>query len=201
MITLAFAQMIYYFAISWPGLWRRGRAVDLRAQPLSRAEHAGSLIQFFAIVATLLALALGLSALIVRSRFGLALGRCAATPMRLTAVGIRPFHVRLIAFVLSAMITGLAGALYADLNRFVSPSMLSLAPVGRDHDLRHPRRRRAAVPARWPGRRSIVLLEHLLGRVTDYWQFASRPDPARPSCSSPAAGSIGLVAREAARMR
>jgi ABC-type branched-subunit amino acid transport system permease subunit len=27
MITLAFAQMIYYFAISWPALRRRRRAV------------------------------------------------------------------------------------------------------------------------------------------------------------------------------
>ena len=47
------------------------------------------------------------------------------TRPRLAAVGIAPFNVRLTAFVISAMVTGLAGALYADLNRFVSPSMLS----------------------------------------------------------------------------
>ena len=40
-------------------------------------------------------------------------------------MGVRPFNVRLTAFVLSAMAVGLAGALYADLNRFVSPTMLS----------------------------------------------------------------------------
>ena len=46
-------------------------------------------------------------------------------PLRLTSIGIRPFDVRLTAFVLSGMVAGLAGALYADLNRFVSPTMLS----------------------------------------------------------------------------
>ena len=36
MITLAFAQMIYLFRHLLAGLWRRGRAVDLAAQQLSR---------------------------------------------------------------------------------------------------------------------------------------------------------------------
>jgi branched-chain amino acid transport system permease protein len=34
-------------------------------------------------------------------------------------------RLRLVAFVLSGAITGLAGALFADLNRFVSPTMFS----------------------------------------------------------------------------
>ena len=51
--------------------------------------------------------------------------RAGRNPQRVTATGMSIFGVRLSAFVVSAMMTGLAGALYADLNRFVSPSMLS----------------------------------------------------------------------------
>ena len=44
---------------------------------------------------------------------------------RVKSVGIETFKVKLLIFVISGAITGLAGSLYADLNRFVSPSMLN----------------------------------------------------------------------------
>jgi ABC-type branched-subunit amino acid transport system permease subunit len=44
---------------------------------------------------------------------------------RVAALGLSPYRIRLAAFVISGMVTGLAGALYADLNRFVSPTMMS----------------------------------------------------------------------------
>jgi branched-chain amino acid transport system permease protein len=90
--------------------------------------------------------------------------------LRLTSVGVRPFDVRLTAFVISAAITGLAGALYADLNRFVSPTMLSwhlsgelivfviLGGTGR-----------LCGPV--AGAALYILLEHQLGEITEYWQF------------------------------
>ena len=90
--------------------------------------------------------------------------------LRLTSVGVRPFDVRLTAFVISAMITGLAGSLYADLNRFVSPTMLSwylsgelivfviLGGVGR-----------LCGPV--AGAALFVLVEHQLGQLTEYWQL------------------------------
>ena len=91
-------------------------------------------------------------------------------PLRLTSVGVRPFAVRLTAFVISAMIAGLAGALYADLNRFVSPTMLSwhlsgelivfviLGGVGR-------------LCGPLVGAALFVLLETQLGQLTEYWQL------------------------------
>ena len=85
-------------------------------------------------------------------------------------MGIRPFRVRLTAFVLSAMTVALAGALYAGLNRFVSLSMLSwhlsgelivfviLGGTGRP-----------CGPL--IGAALYVLLESHLGQLTDYWQL------------------------------
>jgi branched-chain amino acid transport system permease protein len=112
---------------------------------------------------------MGLVATLAASRFGLALRAVRQNEARVISVGIRPYAVRLTAFVLSGMITGLAGALYADLNRFVSPAMLSwqvsgeimvfviLGGVGR-------------LFGPLAGAALYILLEHLLGGVSDYWQ-------------------------------
>ncbi len=169
MITLAFAQMIYYFAISWPAYGGEdGLSIYVRS------EFPGldtlSPLPFFGLVFALLLLALGLSHILSRSRFGLALQAARQNEARVRAVGIGPYRVRLVAFVISGMITGLAGALFADLNRFVSPAMLDwhtsgqlivlviLGGVGRLFG-----------PVAGAG--LYILLEHNLGHFTEFWQL------------------------------
>ncbi len=162
MITLAFAQMIFYLAVSIPAYGGQD-GLPLYLQNRLPGLDLGDDLQFFAVCFMLLLLALFLSARIVGSRFGAALECARQNERRLAAVGIAPYPIKFFAFVLSAMITGLAGALYVELNGFVSPAMLSVAPVRRDHDLRHSWRRRPTVragrgcravrPAREPGRR------------------------------------------------
>lgn len=168
MVTLAFAQMIFYFALSWS---RYGGEDGLSFYVRNNFPGMNTFdpIQYFAICAGLLALALLLTAMITQSRYGLALQAVRQNSLRAAAVGIRPYAIRLTAFVLSGMLTGLAGSLYADLNRFVSPAMLSwhmsgeimvlviLGGVGR-----------LCGPV--AGAAIFILLEHLLGGVSEYWQ-------------------------------
>ena len=85
-------------------------------------------------------------------------------------MGIEPYPIKLTGFVISAMITGLAGALFADLNGFVGPSMLSwhrsgeimifviLGGVGR-------------LCGPLAGAALFVLLESFLGGLTEHWQL------------------------------
>ena len=167
MVTLAFAQMIYYFAISWP---RYGGEDGLSFYVRNSFPGLVTLkpLHFFAICIVLLGLALIVSALITQSRFGLALQAARQNEQRTIAVGIRPQALRLTAFVLSGMIVGLAGSLYADLNRFVSPAMLAwhmsgeimvfviLGGVAR-----------LCGPV--AGASVFILLEHLLGGVSEHW--------------------------------
>ncbi len=129
MITLAFAQMLYYFALTWPAYGGEdGLSFYLRNDfPGLTASDPWT---FFLLCLAMLIGVMALCALLVRSRFGLALEMARQNPQRLASSGIRPFTVRLAAFIVSAMITALAGALYADLNRFVSPSMLSWSMSG-----------------------------------------------------------------------
>lgn len=124
MITLAFAQMIYYFAISWPAY---GGEDGLSIYVRNKFPGVNTLdpISFFLICFGILMAAILLISILKNSRFGAALQAARQNDERLSTVGIHPFKIRLTTFVISAMITGLAGALYADLNRFVSPSMLS----------------------------------------------------------------------------
>lgn len=168
MITLAFAQMLYYFAISWPAYGGEdGLSIYVRNEFPGLNTLAP--LEFFLLCYAALMLAIALSWRIGRSPFGLALSAAKANPARVKAAGIRPFTLRLIAFVISGMITGLAGALFADLNRFVSPTMFDwhtsgqflifviLGGVGR-------------LFGPVAGAALFILLEHWLGGVSEYWQ-------------------------------
>ena len=169
MITLAFAQMLFYFAISWPSYGGED-GLPFYVRNAFPGANTFAPIQFFAICLVLLTAALALSAVLARSRFGLALRAARQNPVRVVSLGIRPYGIRLVAFVISGALTGLAGALYADLNRFVSPAMLSwhfsgqimvfviLGGVGRLFG-----------PVAGAG--LYIILEHRLGGVSDYWQF------------------------------
>ncbi|KZL22740.1 branched-chain amino acid ABC transporter permease [Pseudovibrio sp. Ad37] len=169
MITLAFAQMIYYFAISWPTYGGEdGLSIYLRNElPMVDAESA---LTFFLVCFILLLGAIFVSARLSGSRFGAALGTARMNETRLATSGIDPFPIKLTGFVISAMITGLAGALFAELNGFVGPSMLSwhrsgeimvfviLGGVGRLYG-----------PV--IGAALFVLLETYIGEWTQHWQL------------------------------
>jgi branched-chain amino acid transport system permease protein len=170
MITLAFAQMVYYFAISWPAYGGED-GLSIYVRNGFPGLNTYDPLTFFLICGGCLLLAIGLSARLLEARFGAALMCVRMNPARLATVGIEPFPVKLAAFVISAMLTGLAGALFADLNGFVSPAMLSwhtsgeimvlviLGGVGR-------------LFGPVAGAVLFVGLEHWLGGVTEHWQMA-----------------------------
>ena len=124
MITLAFAQMIYYFAVSWPAYGGED-GLSIYVRNTFPGLNTAQPLPYFLICYVILMLSLLLFWRLRDSRFGTALQVARQNATRLSAVGIAPFNIRLAAFAISAMVTGVAGALYADLNKFVSPSMLS----------------------------------------------------------------------------
>ncbi len=169
MITLAFGQMFYYFTISWSTYGGEdGMSIYVR----NSFPGLDTLVpvQFFGICLILLCLVLFLNARLVRSRFGLALNAARQVSVRVETVGLDPTRLKLLAFVISGAVTGLAGALFADLNRFVSPAMFSwqfsgeimvlviLGGVGR-------------IFGPVVGAVVFVTLEHVLGGLTDFWHI------------------------------
>ncbi len=169
MITLAFGQMFYFFSISWSAY---GGEDGLSIYVRNGFPGLNTLdpIQFFGLCYAVLCLVLLGAHLLARSPFGLALGAARQSPDRVQAVGLDPKRLRLVGFVISGGITGLAGALFADLNRFVSPTMFSwhvsgeilvlviLGGVGR-------------LTGPLAGAALYIALEHYLGGFTEFWQF------------------------------
>ena len=169
MITLAFAQMFYYFAISWPAYGGEdGLSIYVRNE--FPGLNTMDPIQYFAICFTLLLLVLFFVHRAAHSSFGLMLRAARQNEERVQAVGHTPFRLYLTAFVISGAITGLAGALFADLNRFVSPTLLSwhtsgeimifviLGGVGR-------------VFGPVAGAALFILLEYVLGGLSEFWHI------------------------------
>jgi len=167
MITLAFGQMLYYFAISWPAYGGEdGLSIYVRNDfpGLNTLDP----IQFFAIAFGILSIVLFGAGRLAKARFGLALSAARQNAERVETVGLTPFRLRLVTFVISGAVTGLAGALFADLNRFVSPTMFSwhtsgeimvfviLGGVGR-------------LFGPVAGAALYILLEHTLGGLSEYW--------------------------------
>ncbi len=169
MITLAFAQMAYYFAIGWPTYGGEdGLPILVRNQ--FPGLNTLQTWHMFLLAYGALVIALAVFAMLRNARFGAALMAIRQNPERVAAVGISPFGIKLAAFVISGMITGLAGAMMADLNRFVSPSMLSwhvsgeliviciLGGVGR-------------LFGPLAGAAIFVGFEVIFGGLTQHWQF------------------------------
>ena len=125
-------------------------------------------VEYYGLCLAVLILALILNARLAASPFGLALNAARQVPQRAETVGLDPQRLKLVAFVISGTLTGLAGALFADLNRFVSPTMFSwqlsgeimifviIGGVGR-------------LFGPVVGALVFVALEHLLGGLSEYW--------------------------------
>ena len=167
MITLAFGQMFYYFAISWPAYGGEdGLSIYLRNgfPGLNTLDP----IQFYGICFAILALVLLFNARLARAPFGLALNAARQSPLRVETVGMSPYRLRLVAF---GDDHGTGGRAVCRSQPLCQSRDVQLATVGRDHRFHHHRRHRTAVrPCRRCGglcragtypRRGIRLLAHL----------------------------------------
>jgi len=169
MVTLAFGQMFFYFAISWPAY---GGEDGLSIYVRNEFPGLNTLvpIQFFTICYVMLGLVLLFISRLAKSSFGLALNAARLNSDRVQSVGIDTFRIRLVAFTISGAITGLSGALFADLNRFVSPTMFSWQTSGEIMVfviLGGVARLFGPVV----GAAIFILLEHVLGGLSEFWHI------------------------------
>ena len=169
MITLAFGQMFFFFSISWSAYGGEdGLSIYIR----NEFPGLNTLvpIHYYALCLALLCSVLWINSRLINSPFGLALNAARQVPKRVETVGLNPMRLKLAAFIISGAVTGLAGALFADLNRFVSPTMFSwqtsgeimvfviIGGVGR-------------LFGPVVGALMFVALEHWLGGLSDFWHI------------------------------
>jgi branched-chain amino acid transport system permease protein len=167
MITLAFAQMVYYVAI---GLDRYGGDDGLTIH--QRSQFGGLVdlnnkVLFYYLCFALLLASIYLVSRMVNSRFGLAIQGARSNERRMRAIGFPVFRYKLVCFVIAGALCGLAGALLANHTNFISPAMMFWTRSG---DLMVMVVLGGLATPFGPliGTVTYLLLEEALSRVTEY---------------------------------
>jgi len=169
MITLAFAQMVYYVFLS---LKKYGGDDGLSLPRRSRIPglDLGNDTTFYYVVLLLTALMLVLFARLVHSRLGTVLRAIKDNEVRAESVGFACYRYKLAAFVMAGAGAGLAGALMANQNSFVSPNMMHWEQSGVALVMVI----LGGVGQPWGalvGAAMFLLLEELLSAFTQRWQI------------------------------
>lgn len=129
MVTLAFAQMAYFVIHDTP-LGGGTDGIYLYVKPVLAVGDTVLIdldkpaVFYGFTLASLIVVYAGL-ALLLRSRFGRALAGIKANEQRMRATGFSTYPYKLAAFVVSGMLAGYAGFLFAVKDGFVNPELLS----------------------------------------------------------------------------
>ena len=174
MITLAFAQMVYYVAI---GLDRYGGDDGMT---IYKRSQFGDLINlsnktaFYYLCLVLLLLAVYIVWRIVNSRFGMVIQGARSNDRRMRAIGFPTYRYKLVCFVIAGTICGLAGALLANHTDFISPAMMHWTRSG-DLIVMAVLGGMGTVFGPVIGAVALLVLEEVLSGVTEYWQIIMGP--------------------------
>jgi len=174
MITLAFGQMVYFVGI---GLNEYGGDDGLN---IARHSNFGAaldldrpiVLYYFTYALLLLFLLLGNR--IVRSRFGMLLQGVKSNERRMIALGFPTFRYKLAAFVMAGAVCGIAGALFANLTLFVSPSIMHWTRSGEIMMMVILGGLGSQVGPVF-GAAAYLILESVLSRLTEHWQAVLGP--------------------------
>jgi len=174
MITLAFAQMAYYVA---SGLSRYGGDDGLTVY--KRSDFGGlinlsSRVQFYYLCLGCLFGGIYLIWRIVNSRFGMVVQGVRSNEQRMQAIGFHANRYRLVCFVISGTICGLAGALLANNTDFISPAVMYWTRSG-DLMVMVVLGGMGSLFGPVIGAIVFLLLEEFLSQITEYWALIMGP--------------------------
>ena len=122
MITLAFAQMLFFLFVSLEAYGGDdGMSID-------RAEFGFidiyDPLRLYFLIWCALALVSMVLMFIVRSRFGVTLRAIKSNESRIEAMGLSPLQFKMVGYLISAVICGIAGSLFANWQEYVSPDIM-----------------------------------------------------------------------------
>lgn len=124
--TLGFGEIIRMMMINWRSLTNGPLGITKIQRPmlfgLELTSRNGGL---FYLIWALVLLATIITIFIVRSKMGRAFMAIRDDELVATLMGIRTTRYKVIAFVLSAMIAGVAGSFYAHMTRYLDPNTFS----------------------------------------------------------------------------
>ena len=169
MITMAFAQMMYYAIVSIEEYGGDdGLVIDMRSElPGITLDDP---LQLFALAYVSLVVAMLLVRMIVHSRFGMVLRGAKGNNERVVVMGFNTYLYRLTAYVISGAMAGYAGALLGNFTTFISPEMMDWTRSG---ELMFMVILGGASTTIGPvlGAATFIVLEEVLSSYTIYWHL------------------------------
>lgn len=173
MITLAFAQMLFYFFVSLEG-YGGDDGLTLFSRNSLPGLDLGDDVQFYYVCLLLLGLFLFFAGRLVESRFGMVIRGCRESDKRMRSLGFPTYRYKLLCFVIAGAAAGLAGALIANQVEYVSPGLmhwtrsgiiLVMVLLGGSGTLYGP----------VIGAAAFLLLEEVLSIYTEHWMLYFGP--------------------------
>ena len=125
--TVAWGIAIYFLFGNIPGLGYHDGIKEIPPLALGGMSLASNFAIYYLIWA-FLAAGMWLLSNLLDSREGRAIRSLRGGATMIASLGVSLFRIRLIIFVIAAMLAGLAGWLYAHMNRYVSPSPFEVRP-------------------------------------------------------------------------
>jgi ABC-type branched-subunit amino acid transport system ATPase component/ABC-type branched-subunit amino acid transport system permease subunit len=122
MVTIAFGFIVENAAVEWRGVTGGQNGLMGHFAPSGFGERGVALLSIG--VAALAALAYQL---LQRSRFGTAMRAVRDAEVAAESIGLSPVRMKTAAFAISALFAGVAGALFAALSGFVTPSTFAFS--------------------------------------------------------------------------
>lgn len=126
LLSLAVGQVLWGVADSWRSVTGGSDGLILYATPRLGSWSLAEPVAIFRVTALVALAAVLVMHVVVRSAFGIALTGVRESEVRMVALGYNVLGLRYLAFVLAGAFAGLAGALVALVNRFVSPDAMSV---------------------------------------------------------------------------
>jgi len=125
--TIAWGIAIYFLFGNIPGLGHHDGIKDIPPLTIAGVSLASNSAIYY-LIWTGLGASMWLIANLLDSREGRAVRSLRGGAAMIASLGVNLFRIRLIIFVLAAILAGLAGWLYAHMNRYVSPSPFDVRP-------------------------------------------------------------------------
>ncbi len=174
MSTLAFAQMFYFLAVGnekYGG--DDGLSLYMRSDFNSLLDLSDDIVlyylNFFFLISTLY-----VTNRLINSRFGLVIRGSKSNNKRMLSLGYPIFRYKLVAFVISGSICGLAGVLSANQTDFVSPAVMHWTKSG-DLIIMIVLGGLGTIFGPVIGAVAFLLLEEVLSGISEYWQLFFGP--------------------------
>ena len=175
MITLAFAQMIYFLSVSVEKYGSDdGLTIDARSDfGLSFFDLNDAMTMYYTVF-VLMSGCLYLSYRIVNSRFGRVMRAAKSNDERMHTIGYPTFGYKLTAFVIAGMMGGLSGLLSANFEDFVSPDMM-FWPVSGELIFMVVLGGMGTIMGPLGGTIIFLLLSEVLSNITEDWHLIFGP--------------------------